>query len=189
MATAASDIYPVGDKDDLERFIEKNQTEDWPDLTAVKRAFAIEYVMNGYNHRDAAETLNVPKDRGIRLLRDPLVAAYVKTLQDDQRTNGLITRDFINAQYMTLYEMATGQKAHPFVAGGEILNEARVDMPSAISILKEMSKSTDYEKAPSTVKGGVSIHLNLGSLLGNDQVEVSIEAPVDAIDGEFNECD
>lgn len=163
-----SNNLPVSSQEELLTYVERQKQNGWEDLPSKKKAFAHELVANGYNHRLAAETTGFPKSRGIALLREPLISAYIEHLQTLQLTNNIITKDFINAQYLHLYEMATGlEPIHHVLPDGEEIMVRKTELGTAHNILDKMSKSTDYAKETGNKSAAVNVNIDFGGLFGD----------------------
>jgi len=172
MAIAEADSDRL-EEDSINALVERNKTTNWADLSAVDRAFVHEY-MNGYNHREAAAITGRAKNRGISLLRDPLIASYIAHLQNQSHFSSIITKDFINMHYMKLLGYAMGEEEMPIVlATGEQTYGKKVMVGEAKNILSEMAKSTEYEKDTGAKTAPVSISINLGNLFGPDTPVIS----------------
>ncbi|RKZ82591.1 MAG: hypothetical protein DRQ39_10555 [Gammaproteobacteria bacterium] len=175
--------YPVNTAEDLSLFVSDQKENGWEALTDQKKAFCHAYTME-YNHRESAVEVGFAANSGIRLLRDPLVAAYLAHLQDLQLTSNIITKEYINTNYMKLLEIATGQVEMPIMlATGEQVYGKKVMVGEATNILKEMSKSIEYAKDTGTKSAAVSVSINFGSLLGDSGPPVVIDQNVIDTDG------
>lgn len=163
-------IVGVNSPEELHTYMERQRANGFSDLPPNRRAFAHEYILD-YKHRAAAKTTGFSVDTGIKLLRDPLVAEYITHLQSLQLTTNLITKDFINAQYMHLYEMATGQvEQHCVLPDGEEYTAKKTELGTAHNILDKMSKSTEYAKETGEKNAPVSISIDFGGLRGDSVV-------------------
>ena len=154
-----------------DRHIEQGFSEIDPQL----RAFCHEYITNGYNHRAAAEKTGSSPNAGIRIRRDPLVAAYIHYLQAEQHQANIITQDFIQAKLEDLYDMAVGDVEVPLVTGsGMEVTAKKFNGPLALSIVTEISKMNGHTKsAEDTGKtgNGVTINIDMSKMLGSPQPE------------------
>ena len=125
-----------------DEFVEQQKANNWPSLEAKHRAFAEVYVTNGYKHRPAAEEAGFTADRGIGLLRLPLIRAYISHIQDGMYEANVVTRDFVDAKLDELYDMAIGDVAVPMVDPKTCFEfDARKFQGGlALDILREKSK-------------------------------------------------
>lgn len=170
--------YPVSSQEEMNVLIKRNKENNWPDLDIQNRAFAIEYIQD-YNHRRAATEVGIPAEKGIRVLRDPLVIGYIATLQEALQTSMIITKDFINVQYMSLLEMATGERESAVIVEGIQMNAKVTNIPGAVAIVKEMSKAIEYAKETGEKKAPVTVNIDFGALQGPPP-NITIEGEQDA---------
>lgn len=160
------------DKESVDASIARNKREDWPDLTPEKRAFALVYVVN-YSHRDAAISVGLPANRGINLIRDPLVAAFIKDIQDKDLIPNLITEDFVRTHMVNLLPKLLGEEEVSLIdKEGEEFSAKKFHAADAVSLLKELAKSTKFYEDGSGGGGGnnVNVNIDLSALLGEDYV-------------------
>ncbi len=157
------------DKESINALIERNRREDWPDLTPEKRAFALVYVVS-YNHRDAASSAGLSPDSGIRLIRDPLVSAYIREIQDKDLVSNLITEDFVRTHMVNLLPKLLGQEEVPLVdKDGSQISVKKFHPTDAVNLLKELAKSTKfYEEGSGQGGNQVNVNIDLSRLLGQD---------------------
>ena len=115
---------------------------DWPALHPQHRAFVEEYLLNGYKHREAAAVAGLKTARGIKLLRDPLVRAYISHTQDKILKSNIVTKDFIDAKLEDLYDMAVGdvKTDHIDAKMGVSFSAKKFHGTLALSILQERAK-------------------------------------------------
>lgn len=165
--------------EEMEVLLARERNNGFESLTPNRRAFCHEYITNGYKHREAAKSVGIAAASGIRVLREPLVGAYISYLQSMQQTSAIITKDYINAQYMALYDMATGLEPQCLVtADGDEFMAKKTELGTAHNILKEMSKSTDYAQETGNKVAAVSVNIDFGNLRGN----ISVDSHDDASD-------
>lgn len=119
-----------------------NQRENgWPDLHPQFKAFAETYLINGYDHRKAAEEVGFPPARGIALLRNTLIRVFISDIQSSILETGIVTKDLIDARLDVLYEMAIGEIEIPIVTGmGDEFYAKKFHGQLALSIIQERSK-------------------------------------------------
>lgn len=170
--------YPVSSPEEMAVLIQRNKQNGWEDLPAQKRAFAMKYIID-YKHRGAAVEVGYSADHGIQLLRDPIVAAYIATLQEIQHTSDIITKDFINANYLQLLEMAMGEvDINMVLPNGDEISAKKTSVSDATNILKELSKSTEYERDTGMKTAPVNIQIDFGAIM-NGAPPVVIEGEID----------
>lgn len=131
-------------KDDLIAQIERNKTSNWEDLDPQRKAFALNYVII-YDHRHSAKLAGFSPDSGLRLLREPLLSAYIANLQEEDYITNLITEDFIRVQFLNLIPMLSGQVEVPIVNKDGYSSNVKKFFPGElVSVLKELAKSTKF---------------------------------------------
>lgn len=172
MANTNALIVPLDEKFDKE-LIDRNIKSNFADLEPQKRAFALSYIVD-YNHRRAAQDIGFNADRGISLVRDPLIAAFVKHLQDEFAISNIITSDFVKAQYLALIPKLAGEEeVNLITADGEQVFVRKFHPAALTAVLKELAKSTKFYEDGSGQGGGVNITIDVGALTG--------EKPIDGI--------
>ena len=153
-------------------------------LEPEERAFAHEFIANGYDHCKAAETIGRSRDYGKVLKRRPFVAAYIQHLQNTHFNSVIVTKDFIDAKLDDLYDMAVGEVKVPLVTGdGAGFEEKKFHGGLALQILQERSKTHKIvEPAGSGPAGGVTINIDLGMALGEkDKDGIPIESVIKVV--------
>lgn len=162
----ASNSTSLEVNEDVRAVIESHRKDNWIHLDEIERAVANSYVMESYDVRRVAASLGLALQTVKRHLANPVVKAYVAKIQDDTFRTDIVRKDFINAHYMELLEMAMGRSEYPvLLPSGETVTVRAVRIQDATSILREMSKSIDYA-VPTNVNGAktpVSININLGA--------------------------
>ena len=162
--------------DDTGLYIKNQIDSQWPDLEPAQVAFAHEYLANGYSHRNAAKHIGRSKSSGLSLLRDPLTRAYISYLQREQLEESIITKGFVEAQMMRLYEMAIGDEAVAMVnSDGNGFTEKQFQGPLAFSIVKEFGNSIGYSKVEKSTDSKVNITIDIGALTGRPPVTIEGE--------------
>lgn len=133
-------------------------------LEPQERLFCYEYLVD-FNHRRAAQTVGRSPSAGMRLLRSPLVAKYVKLLSDELAQESLITRDMVQFELLNDYlPMAKGEKAIQGVDRDGVSWSAPVtNMAAYKGALDLMSKHSGFT-VPEVVKGGLTINVNLAAM-------------------------
>lgn len=124
--------------------LKRNQENDWPDLTAVQKAFAYSFLVH-YDHRQAAEDAGRAPSSGLSMLRHPLTASLIAQEQKNQATVGYITKEYIMVQYMNLMPMLMGEVSVPLGVDkdGDQVIARKFDATNMKNILTEMSKFID----------------------------------------------
>jgi hypothetical protein len=159
-------------------FITIQKEKDFPDLKPQERAFSEDYCINGYNHREAAETAGLDPDRGIRLLRDPLIRAFIAFVQDKRFDASIVTKDFIDAKLDELYDMSVGhvEVAHVDAKTGRVFAARKFYGTLALDILREKSKMNGIIKPDGQedddAGSGTEIHFHVKEKKSNVRVTV-----------------
>ena len=155
---------------DIEKLIRANRENNFPDLKAKPRAFAMNYV-ELLDHRAAAEAAKYDPNKGKKLLRDPLISAFIGFLQEKLVTRKLITREYIESQWLELNDIAMARVAT--LTGETCINADGVEVPEerlmhnlpvARAVLAEMTKGTNFSEDSSAQGGAVNISINLKAL-------------------------
>lgn len=149
-------------------YLEKQQAENFPDLSDQLRAFAQEYVTNGYKHREAAIEVGRAASGALKLVRNPLVCAYVRYLQDIRVDSSYVTKDFMDAKLEELQDMAMGEADIAVVlADGTETQAKKFQGELALKVLQKRGELSGAAKPAETGQGGsVSVHIDVGALLG-----------------------
>ncbi len=151
--------------------VERNRELGFPDLEEQKKAFAIKYVTNGYLHRQAAADSGFPLSRGIRLKREPLVAAYISDLMNKYLAESLVTKQTLDIYLDELEDIAMGRVDVPMITGNGDEIEARKFHPDlAMKVYSERSKLHGIVKDENNGSGVVNVQINMNSLTGEVRV-------------------
>ena len=179
--TSQNDLIPaiatqLVTKDDVDNQI----TAGWPVLSDQDKAFAYEYIENGYDHRSAASEVGYSADTGIKLKRKPYIAAFIQHLQERMYKSNTVVKEFIDAKLDDLYDMAIGDVEVPLVLGdGTEKTAKKFHGGLALQILQERSKTHGIVKEEIGNKGQVIINIDLGMALGQkDSNGITIEGKV-----------
>lgn len=152
--------------------IKANEANGWPDVKSVEKAFASEYVLSR-DHREAAEIVGKTRSAGIKLLKNPLVNAYIAFLDSKVATRRLIDRAYVESEMLNLYYMAKGEDEVNLVdKDGTQFTAKEANLPVASKLLVEMAKSTKFYEDGSSQGGMVNIGINLGAMGVQEAVEV-----------------
>ena len=163
----------IQDKDELNAVIVRNKADNWPDLTAQRKAFAMHYLMD-YDHREAAHKAKFSKEYGKVLVREPLLSAYIAELQDQDLISNIVTEDFVRTQWLNLIPILSGQVEVPLGvnADGDQLNGKQFNAGALNATLKELAKTTKIYEEGSGGSGQVNVQINVGALLGDNIKDV-----------------
>ncbi len=159
--------------------VERHVANGFIDMEERDKAFAVEYITNGFKHLDAAEAVGLTRSAGLRMLRDPLVGAFVGHLQEQNNTAKLITTQFVEQQYLEILPKLKGEEEseHVDLKEGTSFLAKKFHSAELVSVLRDLGKSSGYI-APDAGSGGggpaVNVQINLGDLAGPDPIEVQI---------------
>ena len=166
----ADPIDTLALKENSLELIERNRETNWADLPDQKKAFAYEYVVNGYKHGNAAETVGLARSGGLRVLRDPLVSAFIQHLQEKHFTTSIITKQFVEDQYLQILPFLKGEEEIPIVNGQGIEGMAKKFHASELTgVLRDLSKVTGYQKEDESNKNITNIQINLGAVVSDPE--------------------
>lgn len=130
------------------------------ELNPQERLFCYEYLID-FDHRRAATAVSRSADAGIKLLRNPKIASFIKLLSDELADNSIISRDMV--QYELLHGYLPRAKGESEINGvdrdgvpwsGKVTNMAAYG--KAIDLMAKHSGFT----APEVVAGGLTININ-----------------------------
>ena len=130
------------------------------ELSAQERLFCYEYLVD-FDHRRAAVSVSRSPAAGIKLLRNPKIAGFIKLLSDELADNSIISRDMV--QYELLHGYLPRAKGEAEICGvdrdgiewsGKVTNMAAYG--KAIDLMAKHSGFT----APEVVAGGLTININ-----------------------------
>jgi len=163
-----------------QELIERHTANGFIDMEERDKAFAVEYITNGFKHLDAAEAVGLSRSSGLNLLRNPLVGAFIGHLQEQSNTAKLITQQFVETQYLEILPKLKGEEEVDIVdiKNGGTFKAKKFHSAEVVSVLRDLGKSSGYI-APEPGGGGgnqVFVQLNLGDLAGDDPIEVVVEA-------------
>lgn len=152
----------------------------WEDLDNERKAFAYKYI-ESYDHCEAAAAIGKKRGDGLKLLRDPLVCAFLSDLQEAMGERSIIKRDFINVQWLKLLPKLMGEEEVMLGVDkdGLQLEGYKFHSADATRALTELSKSTNFY-ADGTGNGNVSININLAALGIDEDKGVTIEGDYSA---------
>ena len=159
-------------KSDISAALEYNRQNNWPDVSAKAKVFAHEYSICG-DMKSARNKVGISMAVGSRLLRDPLVKGYLDELLEDCRKDSIITREFVELQWLETLEQVNGETE---VAGvtrdGEEYMARVYNANGKISALKEMGRVIGMTETKSP--GGVSVNIDLSSFTGREEKETAV---------------
>lgn len=164
--------------------IARNKDNDYVDLDPKKKAFVFKY-LESYELRDAAEAVGVSRETARKWLREPLVSAFLNEWQQEMGQRSVITRDFVNQQWLKLLPKVMGEEAVAMVdKEGSAFEAKEFDAVAVTRVLTELSKSTNFYNEGSGSKAAVTVNIDLSALGINAQqpIGVTIEGEAYASD-------
>lgn len=160
---------------------ESNQSllkeESFTDLAEKDRAFAVEYITNGFNHRKAAVAVGLSPNTGISKLRQPLVSKFIAHLQESSQNAAVITKQFVEAKYLEILPKLMGEEEVPIFdhKEGVTIEGRKFHSAEVVSVLRDLGKAAGYV-APEGPKGGsVNVTIDLGGFTGEPQIVIEQE--------------
>lgn len=157
--------------------VERNIQNGFADLTEQRRAFCIAFVTNGYKHRDAAQEVGFSPNIGVQLKREPLVAAYIVSLQAKYLAESIVTKQTLDAFLDELEDIAMGRVDAPIItASGLALDASKFYPDLAMKIYAERSKLHGIVKEDNKTTP-VSVTINMAGMVGGSREtpEITIE--------------
>jgi hypothetical protein len=156
----------VRKQEDLEEWILYNSSNNWPDLPAQARVFAYEYSIVG-SLRDACGKVSIGRQKGTRLLKDPLVDAFILDLQKEMAARSIFTREWIELEQLEQYEKCNGTVEVPYVTrDGDMVMACNFQAGAANAALKNIMDTSGVTRG-TLESGGVSINIDLSAFVGD----------------------
>jgi hypothetical protein len=154
--------------------LESNRSNNWPDIPERTKVFAYEYSIAG-NFRAACKRVGIGREHGLRLLRDPLVDEFLADLRRDLAETTIITREFLELEYLTTLEQMNGDVDVANVTkDGDVVMAPRFNGTGKVAVLRDMAKFIGVAEADKSGHGGVNVQINMGDFTGN-QPEVEVK--------------
>jgi hypothetical protein len=159
--------------------LERNRSSGWPDVSPKAKVFVHEYSVCG-NITSACKRVSIGRDRGMRMLRDPIIRAYLDSLEEGLRNDTIITRAFVELQMLETLEQVNGDVDVPNVTkDGEVVWGPRFNGTGKIALLKEMKGLAGMNKEQGIDGTGVTINIDLNAAgYVAPEVEVNSETTV-----------
>lgn len=133
-------------------------------LSAQQRRFVYEYIID-FNHRRAAKAVGFGANRGIALLRNPLIDSMIQALSDHLCHDNLISRDkFIVELVDYALPVAKGEIPVPYFDKdlGHI-EKASMDPQLYSRTMDQIGKHLDFFKGQGTT-AGVTVNIDFGAI-------------------------
>lgn len=133
-------------------------------LSPQERMFCYEYLTD-YDHRRAATAVERSPASGVKLLRNPKIARFIRLLGDELAAESLITRDMVQYELLHGYlPRARGDVKINGVDRDGIEFEAKVTNMAAYGKAIDMMAKHSGFTVPEVVAGGLTINVDLGKL-------------------------
>ena len=158
--------------------LERHMANGFIDMSERDKAFGVEYLTNGFKHREAAIEVGLHAGSGLAKLRDPLVGAFIGHLQSEANQAKLITTQFVEAQYLEILPKLKGEEEIDIVdiKNGVAVKVKKFHSAELVSVLRDLGKSSGYIAPDVGPAGGqVNVQINLGDLAGEHKVEVIVD--------------
>jgi len=161
---------------DSNKQVESLRKDKWASLDPKRKKFVYSYIET-YDHCAAAKAAGFSRSQGLSLLRDPLVAAFLNDVQEVMGERSIITRDFINVQWMKILPKLMGEEEVMLGVDkdGIQVEGYKFHAGEATRALTELSKSTNFY-AGGTGNANVNININLDALGIDEAVTIEGEA-------------
>jgi hypothetical protein len=167
-------------KGNISDVIESNKTNNWPDLHAQAKVFAHEFSIVG-NLTKACKRVGIGREKGSRLLRDPLVDAYINDIQEACLTDStIITRAFVELALLDQYEKANGEVEVPNVTkDGDVIMGKWWNGSVALGVIKEMKGLAGMNRELGVDGHGVTVQINMNDFTGAENIEKEVNVVID----------
>jgi hypothetical protein len=117
------------------------------EMPMEQKAFAIEYTLNGYDHRKAAKTVGLSPNRGVHLKRIPIVVDFILRLQERNVTESIVSKQSLDGFLDRIEEAAMGDVKIPIVlANGAMVKQKKFQGSLAMDVYRERAKLHDIVK-------------------------------------------
>jgi len=145
--------------------IARNRESSWPDLTPQEKAFCVFYVET-YDMEDSRKKAKLSAEKAKGLIRNPLSMAYINDCQEVMAQRSVISRDFVNVQWLKLLPKVMGEEdvALGVDKDGNQLEGKKFEPSAVAKIMTELSKSTNFYAEGSGQSASVNINIDLGAL-------------------------
>jgi hypothetical protein len=89
--------------------------DDFDGMDFLHRAFAAEYIANGFDARKAAETLGLYPSQANILKRKPIIAAFIRSRVNESVTVAMVCKQQLDAMLDRMQDIAFGDVGVPMV--------------------------------------------------------------------------
>lgn len=145
--------------DECATYLTEQRQNGFTALSQRDRRFALDFIQSG-SYVEASKAAGVSTAVGRRLMRNPLVSAFISYLNQRQEHYSLIDAGFIETQYLSLFAKLIGEDDIPMVdkEGGQFQGK-KFDGPAAVSALRDMAKISGHYKEESNLTVEMSAKL------------------------------
>lgn len=160
------------DADSLAVQIERNRENGYKDLDEKLKAFGIAYVTNGYDHRAAAKSIGRSENSGVRLKREPLLAAYINDLMNKYVAESLVRKETLDVYLENLEDIAMGRIetiGGATDADGNLYDAKKFHSALALKIFQERAKLHGIIKEDTKGGGGVNVTINMAGMFKEEK--------------------
>jgi len=162
-------------KPSVESLLDYNKQNGWPDVKSQHKVIVHEYAVAG-NVSDAAKAGKVTKATVSKILRDPIVRGYLDFIWEDHRLDSILTRQFVELQYLDFLDQVNGDTEVPIVTKeGDSMMAKKFDATGKLGVLRDMSKFAGMEDKSGNSLGGVSVNIDLSAFGAEKEVGVTID--------------
>lgn len=160
---------------DVAQSLESNKSNGWMDVRPQHKVLVHEYAIAG-SLKDAAAKAGLTTGTASRVLRDPLVRGYLEHLQEHMREESILTRQFVELQYLEYLDQVNGDVEVPMVdRDGNPIMAKKFDSTGKLGALRDMAKFSGMEKNVGSSAGGVTVNFDLSAFGAEKEVGVTIE--------------
>jgi phage terminase small subunit len=148
--------------EDTNQKIADSKELGYPDLSDAQKQFCMAYV-ESYTIKRAAKEAGVSSSKASRWLRDPLVLEFIADLQAVLNNRSVISKDFVTIQWLKLMPKLMGEEEVPMIHKGIAFEEKKFHSNEAVSLLKEISKATNFygDQSMDTDEDSPSLNINV----------------------------
>ena len=150
---------------EMDLLIDHNKKNGWPSLNANQRVFAHNFLVHRTIGKAAKET-GISSIMGGKFIRNPVVSAFVKHLQELQAIRFSIDSDFATMELLEAMEKFKGEVDVPMIDSDGMQFHGRKFHPEQyMAVLKELNKISGLNNQSVTGgPGGVTIKIDMGTM-------------------------
>lgn len=167
------------DEESFKKTMEEQVKLGWPDVEEQYKAFVSKYLID-FNYHSAAIAVGIDPKSAIKILRDPLVNAYVKWMRQGLEARDLMTRELVVHKWLETLPELRGDVAVPFVTKmGENVMVRKYHASEYVRALVELSRITNLTPQESLAgkQPKIEVTLNFQGLAAPAQTPI-IDAEV-----------